>query len=121
MRTLYKAYGLRFIFTVRVWSGGDGGRLSECALPLPQVSGTAGKFSFVPLLIAFGSGQSWKGMQMAPIFSILPHIGLGLLGLATVIADLLVTKCLKNATFYYGHKYEIIDDDGKRRVGGGGI
>lgn len=39
-------------------------------------------------------------------------IGLGLLGLATVIADLLVTKCLKNAQFYYHKKYEIIEDEG---------
>jgi P2X purinoceptor 4 len=37
------------------------------------VSATAGKFNFVPLILTFGSG-------------------LGLLGLATVVADFVVTK-----------------------------
>eukprot|EP00049_Salpingoeca_infusionum_P019295 m.361227 g.361227 ORF g.361227 m.361227 type:complete len:431 (+) comp19430_c0_seq1:93-1385(+) len=67
-RDLYKVYGLRFIFVI---------------------SGTAGKFDFVPLLVTFGSG-------------------LGLLGLATLCADLIVTNCLKKHRFYFGKKYEII-------------
>ncbi|EGD83495.1 P2X purinoceptor [Salpingoeca rosetta] len=70
-RDLYKVYGLRFVFIV---------------------SGTAGKFDFVPLLVTFGSG-------------------LGLLSLATIVADLLVTKCLRNAEFYYDRKYEIVNED----------
>eukprot|EP00730_Choanoeca_flexa_P002508 TRINITY_DN11075_c0_g1_i4.p2 TRINITY_DN11075_c0_g1~~TRINITY_DN11075_c0_g1_i4.p2 ORF type:complete len:445 (+),score=92.90 TRINITY_DN11075_c0_g1_i4:2855-4189(+) len=70
-RDLYKVYGLRFVFVV---------------------SGDAGRFNMVPLLVAFGSG-------------------LGLLGLATVIADLLVTKCLTNAQKYYDHKFEIVEED----------
>lgn len=41
------------------------------------------------------------------------HVGLGLLGLATIVADLLVTKCLHNAEFYYDKKYEIVEEDGK--------
>jgi P2X purinoceptor 4 len=40
------------------------------------------------------------------------HQGLGLLGLATVVADLLVTKCIRNSTFYFERKYEIVEEDG---------
>eukprot|EP00045_Choanoeca_perplexa_P015391 m.192992 g.192992 ORF g.192992 m.192992 type:complete len:448 (-) comp16971_c0_seq4:56-1399(-) len=76
-RDLYKVYGLRFVFVV---------------------SGDAGRFSLVPLLVAFGSG-------------------LGLLGLATVIADMLVTKCLRNAQKYYDHKFEIVEEDEGERLG----
>lgn len=42
----------------------------------------------------------------------LHRAGLGLLGLATIVADLLVTKCLHNAEFYYDKKYEIVEEDG---------
>ncbi|EDQ92249.1 uncharacterized protein MONBRDRAFT_31366 [Monosiga brevicollis MX1] len=76
-RDLYKVYGLRFVFVV---------------------SGTAGRFSMVPLLVALGSG-------------------LGLLGLATVIADLLVTKCIRNANVYYGLKYQVVDEEDIDRAG----
>lgn len=69
-RDLYKVFGLRFIFVV---------------------SGTAGRFSFIPLLVAFGSG-------------------LGLLGLATVLADLLVTKIIQHRAFYMAKKYEVVDE-----------
>eukprot|EP00053_Salpingoeca_punica_P014659 m.133512 g.133512 ORF g.133512 m.133512 type:complete len:401 (+) comp16513_c0_seq1:195-1397(+) len=69
-RDLYKAYGTRLVFVV---------------------SGHAGKFSIVPLLISLGSG-------------------LGLLSVATIIADLAVTKCLKRRQFYYEKKYEIVND-----------
>lgn len=38
-------------------------------------------------------------------------VGLGLLGLATVVADLLVTKVLERKAFYSSHKFEIVEDD----------
>lgn len=54
------------------------------------VAGTAGKFSIVPLLITFGSG-------------------IGLLSLATLVADLLVTKVLKKRDYYEAHMYEDVE------------
>lgn len=71
------------------------------------MSGTAGKFSFVPLLIAFGSGE--HNSSLSDLLT--PCIGLGLLGLATVVADLLVTKVLERKAFYSSHKFEIVEDD----------
>eukprot|EP00054_Salpingoeca_dolichothecata_P012917 m.71889 g.71889 ORF g.71889 m.71889 type:complete len:145 (+) comp20197_c0_seq2:93-527(+) len=70
-RDLYKVYGLRTIFLV---------------------GGVAGRFSFVPLIITFGSG-------------------VGLLGVATVLADLMVTKVLSRKEFYKAKKFEFVDED----------
>lgn len=39
------------------------------------------------------------------------HAGIGLLSIATVIADIAVTNLLSKRKFYYSHKYEIIDDN----------
>ena len=61
-RNLYKLFGVRIIFVV---------------------SGTAGRFSIVPLLLALGSG-------------------LGLLSVATVIGDLLITKVTLVVLFMIG-------------------
>ena len=68
VRTLTKAYGVRFVFVV---------------------SGRAGRFSIVPLLIAFGSG-------------------IGLLSLATVAADFAATRLLAQRSLYVRHKYHSI-------------
>ena len=48
--------------------------------------GTAGKFSFIPLFINLGAG-------------------LALLGLATVICDVIVLYCMKDKDIYYDKKY----------------
>lgn len=63
-RELVKAYGIRFVITV---------------------TGEAGKFSFLPLLLTLGSG-------------------IGLLSLATVVADLFMLNLLKRKEFYKGLK-----------------
>ena len=59
-RVLTKAYGLRFVITV---------------------TGKAGKFSFLPMLLTLGSGM-------------------GLLALATIITDILVLNVMKKKEFY---------------------
>lgn len=59
-RMVVKAYGLRFIITV---------------------DGSAGKFSFVPLMLSIGAG-------------------LGLLSLATIAADIVLVYCTKNRQTY---------------------
>ncbi|KAL3856150.1 hypothetical protein ACJMK2_010938 [Sinanodonta woodiana] len=71
-RTLYKAYGIRFIITVQ---------------------GSAGKFSFVPLMLNLGSG-------------------LALLSIATILCDIIVLYVLKARSIYREKKYvEVIGDD----------
>ena len=72
-RRVYKSYGVRFIF---------------------YASGTAGRFSMVPLLLALGSGM-------------------GLLSVATLIADQIVTKLLRHRKYYTDHKYEEVEDPDK--------
>ncbi|ODN02953.1 P2X purinoceptor 4 [Orchesella cincta] len=67
-RTLFKRYGIKF---------------------LVKVSGQAGKFNLVPLLINLGSG-------------------LALLGLATIFCDILVLRCMKNRRYYQDKKYLVI-------------
>jgi len=80
---------------------------------LISVQGVAGKFSVVPLLLNIGSG-------------------LALLGVATVLCDILVLYVLKSRNFYRGKKYldvkghdafEILDEEeegkGKKRQGSG--
>ena len=59
-RSLVKAYGLRFIVVV---------------------TGTAGKFNFVPLLLSIGSG-------------------LGLLSVATIIADFILLNFTPKRKYY---------------------
>jgi len=54
-----------------------------------KVSGHAGKFNLVPLLINLGSG-------------------LALLGLATIFCDILVLRCMKNRHYYKDKKYLVI-------------
>ncbi|ELU13670.1 hypothetical protein CAPTEDRAFT_169132 [Capitella teleta] len=71
-RDLIKAYGLRFVI---------------------KVTGEAGKFSVVPLLLNLGSG-------------------LGLLAIATVLCDLVVLYILKKGPFYQDKKYlNVVDED----------
>lgn len=52
-------------------------------------TGQAGRFSIVPVLLTFGSG-------------------VGLLSLATLVADLVTTKMLKHRDYYSSHKYEVV-------------
>ena len=59
-RILYKAYGIRFII---------------------NVSGTAGKFSVVPLMLSIGAG-------------------LGLMSLSVIVADCVMLHCTSNKKFY---------------------
>ena len=78
-RVLYKAYGLRFII---------------------NVSGTAGRFSVVPLMLSVGAG-------------------LGLMSLSVLVADCVMLNCTKDKRFYqeikeldvnraFNHKIELI-------------
>jgi hypothetical protein len=55
------------------------------------VSGKAGKFSIVPLLLNIGSG-------------------IALLGIATVICDVLVTYVVKRRKYYKQSKYQLVED-----------
>lgn len=59
-RILYKAFGLRFII---------------------NVSGTAGKFNIVPLMLTIGAG-------------------LGLMSLSVVVGDCVLLNCTKNKKLY---------------------
>ncbi|XP_062503812.1 P2X purinoceptor 4-like [Corticium candelabrum] len=70
-RRLVKAYGIRFEVIV---------------------SGEAGKFSIVPLLLNIGSG-------------------IALLSIATVICDLMVMYIVKKRQYYKENKYQLIEDE----------
>ncbi|XP_065830397.1 P2X purinoceptor 4-like [Oscarella lobularis] len=70
-RQLVKAYGIRFQILV---------------------SGTAGRFSVVPLFLNIGSG-------------------IALLGISTVLCDLLVLYVVKRRKYYKDNKYETIEDE----------
>ena len=59
-RVLYKAYGLRFII---------------------NVSGTAGKFNIIPLMLSAGAG-------------------IGLMSFSVIIADCVLLNCTKKKKFY---------------------
>ena len=64
-----------------------------------NVSGTAAKFSIVAFFITFGSG-------------------IGLLSIATIMADLVMTSFLEKRNFYKTRKYEEVvnEDQGKETV-----
>jgi len=70
-RDLFKVYGIRFLFLV---------------------TGQAGKFSLVPLLINIGSG-------------------LALLSIASLIADFITLYLLPDRVFYRKMKYESVDEE----------
>ncbi|RDD40737.1 P2X purinoceptor 4 [Trichoplax sp. H2] len=55
------------------------------------VFGQAGKFNIVPLLLNLGSG-------------------LALLSIATVLCDIIVLYFIRGRMYYYGHKYEVIEE-----------
>lgn len=74
-RDLYKAYGIRFVI---------------------RVTGKAGKFSVIPLLLNIGSG-------------------IGLLAIATVVCDLITFYVLEKGKFYKENKYHYVDDVSKVR------
>ncbi|XP_068749679.1 P2X purinoceptor 4-like [Montipora capricornis] len=69
-RSLFKAYGIRFVV---------------------MVYGQGGKFSIVPLLVNLGSG-------------------LALLGIATVLCDIVVLYVVKGKTYYRTQKYQYVQD-----------
>jgi P2X purinoceptor 4 len=71
VRTLIKAYGIRFQVLV---------------------SGKAGQFNIVPLLLNIGSG-------------------IALLGIATVICDLMVMYVVKRRKYYKENKYQLVEDE----------
>lgn len=73
-RDLYKVYGLRIIFLL---------------------SGQAGKFDVVPLLINLGAG-------------------LGLLSVATIVSDVLVLYIIPKHEFYKKSKYQPVKDKSRR-------
>ncbi|XP_054168139.1 P2X purinoceptor 4-like [Oppia nitens] len=68
-RTLYKATGIRFVLLV---------------------SGSAGKFNFIPLVIKLGSG-------------------LGLLAITTIICDIVVLYLNKGGKYYKDKKYQYVE------------
>lgn len=70
-RTLFKAYGIRFMI---------------------MVYGEGGKFSAIPLFLNLGSG-------------------LALLGIATVLCDIVVLYLLQKKYFYREKKYLMVDTD----------
>lgn len=69
-RTLFKAYGIRFVV---------------------MVYGQGGKFSVVPLFVNLGSG-------------------LALLGIATVLCDVVVLYVVKKKSYYRAQKYQYVND-----------
>lgn len=69
-RTLFKAYGIRYVV---------------------MVYGQGGQFSIVPLLVNLGSG-------------------LALLGIATVLCDIVVLYVVKRKSFYRTKKYQVVND-----------
>lgn len=76
-RTLFKAYGIRYVVLVY---------------------GQGGQFSVVPLFLNLGSG-------------------LALLGIATVLCDIVVLYFVKRKTYYRSKKYQVVndpDDDDER-------
>lgn len=56
------------------------------------VSGKAGQFNIVPLLLNIGSG-------------------IALLGIATVICDLMVMYVVKRRKYYKENKYQLVEDE----------
>lgn len=78
-RDLYKAYGIRFIV---------------------RVTGKAGKFSIIPLLLNIGSG-------------------VGLLAIATVVCDVITLYLLKKGNYYKENKYLYVDEFPKDELSGG--
>lgn len=70
-RDLFKAYGIRFII---------------------RVTGRAGKFSVIPLLLNIGSG-------------------IGLLAIATVVCDIITLYVLDKGNYYKDNKYLYVDEE----------
>lgn len=69
-RTLFKAYGIRYVVLVY---------------------GQGGQFSVVPLFLNLGSG-------------------LALLGIATVLCDIVILYFVKSKSYYRSKKYQVVND-----------
>ncbi|XP_070372115.1 P2X purinoceptor 4 isoform X4 [Equus asinus] len=88
-RTLIKAYGIRFdiiVFGKVAWPLAAGSSRQT-----PLVLFWAGKFDIIPTMINIGSG-------------------LALLGVATVLCDIIVLYCMKKKYYYREKKYKYVAD-----------